>query len=1271
MIEKRCQRKKRKNKLIWGMLIALLAVQAIFPVAAFAGTRMASFTQETVQEAPASEEGPALPTASPDASASKAEPSPAPQEMPLSQESAPKPTVTPEPADEEAPAPTVMMEAPAPPQSTPPQLFAQEAAAFGAAPAAGAPATQAAQPCEFLDKIDVTYIEPQNPPYPRNATVRLEYGYLIPAGITINTEYTFNVPDVFKFTQDFVIDLKTDGTKVGEARISSADNAVALIFFDSAAVIAGCTGEIWVTVQFDPGKIDNAGLQPVVFKDGGNNMIGTVEVPFLIDQIEGSVPVTEEGAVDLANMKIDWTATLSPTLKNVASADKDKPEGKIDPLVFTTVIEEGQSFDISMLTDCSAMIQGGGKVLDARFSYDATSKTLTCAFADPVESGDKIIVSYPTKFTVASFGGANSKIFHNAAQVAYQIPQYDVSGRTAVLSTPKADQKNAEKNVNAEMVMLDKKQSLSGREITWTVDINKSGLTVSNAEITDTLPAGLRIIGTPVLEYADGSVSPTASIDVDTPADPLFTLDSLSKITVKFGADLLQKHCTLTYTTKIHDDFYQQNKVEPFRNNVSFTGNVGGEGIDYHKNATATVTTSLITKSGTYSTQDHTISWTIGFNSNLTSMLGTELTDVIPQGLTLDASSVQIGGADPPAGATTYETASRTLHVTLGELNGTEQQVTYRTTVDDNAIWANNYGPQKPFDNVAKLEATVDGKAVSIEASYQPEIVSKVISCEAVQNDYNYADKLAKWRLTVNQNQMEITNGAVEVEIPQGQAFEAFCAALPADYSYTVTKPATGPSRLKITLPSSIVKGSAPIELEYWTKITDLEAFNENPKVNIDNTATLVSGETPAGGVRAEADQAVANSVVKKSGEVKSGVTNVVTWKVLVNENLIPMKSPTLRDPLMEGLVLDPGSVTLYRLGIANGKANENQRTPVSLWDGAIEYDTATGLFLFHFEGDINDAYLLVFDTHIDYDKTGGGNKSFINSVSLSGGDVQQQGTPAQLNTFVFNDGGVANKFSGAIKIRKQDENGAPLKGAQFKLNNVLKTTDANGEALFDQLMPGTYTGKEVSAPENCIAAPADTPDALKNITVAVGVNAPVEVRVENTRIKSALEITKTDELGRPVPGVVFRVRSTGQTPPYDKTITTDENGKVLFDGLLYGSYTYEVVSAPEQYVVDKSPVLFSVARDDHDKTIEQTVISALKKEPAPSEPPQTPSDEPAGEPSDTPAGEPTIPPGETNGARTPRTGDLRDTGIFLLLTGLGAAGMTVGMILRGKRKKA
>lgn len=1240
MIGKHCRRRKRKSRFFGGILAVLLLALAVLPFAAFAVEQPPA--EETQEETPYTDSVEDPPVTGDD-------------KIPSAGDFLPAGDLPPAGANKTATPPAGA--APSPEKTELQQALPRESPAAESIIRNAAPVENTSQPCGFLNKIDLSYIEPKDPPYPKNATVTLKYGYMIPQGIVTNTEYVFSAPEVFVFSESFTVDLKDQGKKVGEARVSGADNRIALVFFDAEFTMPGSTGELWITAKFDPGKIDNAGTQPIEFLNGNGGLLETVEVPFLIDQIEGSVRVTEEGAADLANMKINWEATLSPALKNVASADKDKAEGKIGSLVFTAKIEDGQEFDASMLSGCSVVEKGGGTVAGASFSYDGASRTLSCIFTAPVENGVQYVVRYPTKITVASFGGANSKTFHNAAQVSYDIPQYDVNKTAPEFAARKVDNNAAEASVSADMIMLGKEESLSGRVITWTVKINGSGLPVDNAMVTDTLPAGLRILSAPVLTGADGNPA-AASVTYNTPTEADFTVDSVSGITVDFGAGPLRQACTLVYQTKIHDDFYQRNDIAPFRNQAAFTGAVGGIGINYEKYAEARVNTHLVTKSGKYNTQDHTISWVVGLNGNRTDMRGITLKDTIPEGLTLDEASIRIGGLAPSAGAVGYDTGSRLLTITPADMNGAGQEVTYQTLVDDEAIWANNTAPTKLFNNTARLEATVDGKTVTAEASYNPEVASEVIRCEARQDDYNFADKLAKWKLTVNKNQMEITDGVIEVNIPAGQRFSAFCNGLPDGYSYAVTDSGEGASCLRIVLPPVVAKGSAPIEMEYLTEITDLEAFNENPKVNIENTATLSGAEMPAGGVKADCGQTVASSVVKKTGGIKQGVTNVITWKVLVNENLVPMTAPAISDPLMEGLVLDPGSVKLYRLGVTGGKADEGKAEEIPVWDGAVEYDRETGLFLFHFGTDISDAYMLVFDTHIDCHKTGMGTKDFTNSASIMGGAVQQQGTPARVGAFVFDDGGIANKFSGSVKILKMDENGNPLMGAQFRLNNIVKTTDENGEAIFDKLLPGSYAAKEIAAPENCVAAPAETPEALKDIVINAGETAPVEIRVENTLIKSALGITKTDEAGTAIGGVAFRVRSMPGTPEYDRSLATGKDGKVLFEDLLYGTYTYEEVSAPQQYEADKKPVAFAVTRDDHGKTIERRVENRLR--PAPSEEPPAPPSAPA---------PPSVPPEVKAESSAPRTGDAKEFLPFLLLAGTAGMAAAAGISLAIKRK--
>ena len=145
----------------------------------------------------------------------------------------------------------------------------------------------------------------------------------------------------------------------------------------------------------------------------------------------------------------------------------------------------------------------------------------------------------------------------------------------------------------------------------------------------------------------------------------------------------------------------------------------------------------------------------------------------------------------------------------------------------------------------------------------------------------------------------------------------------------------------------------------------------------------------------------------------------------------------------------------------------------------------------------------------------------------------------------------------GDLKIKKVSEDGV-VAGITFRVtgNNYdqTATTDANGELLLQNLLPGTYTVTEQDAPDRYV------PQQPQTVTVTA--NATAEVTFSNVLKRGGLKIKKVSEDGV-VAGITFHV--TGANG-YDQTATTDANGELLLEKLLPGAYTVTEQDAPDRY---------------------------------------------------------------------------------------------------------
>ena len=182
---------------------------------------------------------------------------------------------------------------------------------------------------------------------------------------------------------------------------------------------------------------------------------------------------------------------------------------------------------------------------------------------------------------------------------------------------------------------------------------------------------------------------------------------------------------------------------------------------------------------------------------------------------------------------------------------------------------------------------------------------------------------------------------------------------------------------------------------------------------------------------------------------------------------------------------------------------------------------------------------------------------------------------------------------AGSITVKKVDENGNPLAGAEFMLSGPKtdkKTTDNNGVAEFTGLEAGKYSVIEKTAPKGyggydgtvTVEIKADgtatVDDLPKGISFA---GETVTLTWTNTRDKGSISITKTDG-NQPLSGAVFGLYENKDLADNDpKTAVTNGQGVAEFNDLSAGTYYLKEITAPNGYVLDETIRPFKIGGND------------------------------------------------------------------------------------------
>ncbi|MFQ9681852.1 MAG: SpaA isopeptide-forming pilin-related protein, partial [Ruthenibacterium lactatiformans] len=160
------------------------------------------------------------------------------------------------------------------------------------------------------------------------------------------------------------------------------------------------------------------------------------------------------------------------------------------------------------------------------------------------------------------------------------------------------------------------------------------------------------------------------------------------------------------------------------------------------------------------------------------------------------------------------------------------------------------------------------------------------------------------------------------------------------------------------------------------------------------------------------------------------------------------------------------------------------------------------------------------------------------------------------------------------LKVLKTDENGTPLEGCTFQITyedngqkTAEKTTDGNGEAIFEQLPLDTdVTVKETAAPEGYQLLPSKVINTGSK-------GGTVEYTFANSD-DHVFKVHKTSSAdGRNLMGAKFEVK--GIDNDFVNTYVTDALGEFTIQGrdLPTGSFEVYEIAAPEGYATDGADI--------------------------------------------------------------------------------------------------
>ena len=174
----------------------------------------------------------------------------------------------------------------------------------------------------------------------------------------------------------------------------------------------------------------------------------------------------------------------------------------------------------------------------------------------------------------------------------------------------------------------------------------------------------------------------------------------------------------------------------------------------------------------------------------------------------------------------------------------------------------------------------------------------------------------------------------------------------------------------------------------------------------------------------------------------------------------------------------------------------------------------------------------------------------------------------------------------GNIAILKIDaETNKPLAGVHFKLTDSTgkliseAVTGTEGKITFTGIALGKYTLTETEASQGYDLDSTPIPVELTEH------GKTVEISVKNTPSRGSLKLIKKDAYeNKPLAGAVYQLMDESGTKLTEGT--SNENGEIVFENLLYGNYRVQEISAPKGYKVDERAYTVSVPTENGTQTV-------------------------------------------------------------------------------------
>ncbi|MEF9953381.1 MAG: collagen binding domain-containing protein, partial [Clostridium sp.] len=791
-------------------------------------------------------------------------------------------------------------------------------------------------------------------PLQQGSSVTLNYEWKIPNGVDAKSgDYTIvQVPKAFSIFNPVQGNLVVNGTSTAGTFSLNMNGQLKLVFNNYVETHENISGTVSFKSEFNTKVIKGENPVKIVFPISDSKSVG-LTIKFKPENVSG--PIDKKGTPN---------QSINPTSINW-QVDVNKELNMINNGVISDTLGDGLTLNKSSIKvySLNVALNGtttlGSLIPSSKYSLTTTSNGFKINLGD-IDGAYRVVYS-------TNISDQTKAQYSNTAA-------FQGKSETSTVSVKRGDDIDKTGQIN---------KPFNGDEIDWSIKVNKSLKSVSNATIKDNIPEGLKLEKSSIKVYkltigSNGQVTGKTLVPSNKYSISYVGGKKPTSFTISLGN--IQGAYGVEYETDIKDDTKQS-----FTNTAYFGS----------KSASATVKVkrgTTIVKSGTPVVQYDSkyINWTIDVNTAEEDIPNAVVYDDMGAGLSLVNNSIKVYKLDFDKNgnikgetlvpSSKYKisisgTTPPSFKVSLGDIDSA-YRIQYKTNIDD---LDKNGG--KGFTNTARLSNK--GSSTTNVNPYLDNVLLK-----AVEGDINYQTKTMGWRIYVNPLKGPMNSLVINDVFPSGGltliqnsvVVSKFTQPLVEgkDYTLSLEKPGDLSSGFKITFLETV--SDAIYTIDYKTKFDPYTHGSGTPKTEYVNKATFTySGEdTPVVKEASQKITPIASTNGQKTGSLSSN-NESITYGIYANYLGEENSSIVVKDVMQGNQELVSNSIEVYDYEVAsNGSITIGSKVDSSNYTIS---DVTSKSFTLTIKGPTNKSYYITYKANrVGLSQSSYTNKAVVNN---------------------------------------------------------------------------------------------------------------------------------------------------------------------------------------------------------------------------------------------------------------------------------------------------